>query len=219
MSQSDRASAPTLTVVDGIPTTTSVDVARHFGRDHKSVLRAIENLRKQLSPERQRNFALTFNEVPGPNGATRHDPAYRITRDGFVVLAMGFIGKKALAFKLAYIDAFNKMEAQLSTNALQLSAALQPSSAQTMDALTMGLNMANYVQRTVARALLDDPTHWAQQRWVLSFLSGTKRTGPVPLLEPLAPDTLVLSKDEVIDMMADISAAAWVRMRNKKEQS
>jgi len=47
------------------------------------------------------------------NGATRESPAYNLTRDGFTLLAMGFTGKKALAFKLAYIDAFNRMEAGL----------------------------------------------------------------------------------------------------------
>jgi hypothetical protein len=36
-----------------------------------------------------------------------------MTRDGFAVLAMGFTGPKALAFKLAYIAAFNRMEGQL----------------------------------------------------------------------------------------------------------
>lgn len=34
-----------------------------------------------------------------------------MNRDGFTILAMGFTGKKALQFKLKYIEAFNKMEA------------------------------------------------------------------------------------------------------------
>ena len=36
-----------------------------------------------------------------------------MNRDGFTLLAMGFTGKKALQFKLAYIEAFNKMEKEL----------------------------------------------------------------------------------------------------------
>ena len=40
-------------------------------------------------------------------------PEYLITRDGLTLLAMGFTGKEALKFKLAYIDRFNEMEAQL----------------------------------------------------------------------------------------------------------
>ncbi|WP_249411562.1 Rha family transcriptional regulator [Marinomonas sp. A3A] len=38
---------------------------------------------------------------------------YRITRDGFVFLAMGFTGTKAAQFKEAYINALNQMEKQL----------------------------------------------------------------------------------------------------------
>ena len=38
---------------------------------------------------------------------------YNITRDGFVLLAMGFTGPKAMRFKIAYISAFNKMEEAL----------------------------------------------------------------------------------------------------------
>ena len=45
------------------------------------------------------------------NGQTY--PMYLMNRDGFTLLAMGFTGKKALQFKLAYIDAFNTMEAEL----------------------------------------------------------------------------------------------------------
>lgn len=108
-----EATSPVLTVVDGQATTTSLDIARHFEKRHDDVLRAIRNLLAQLPAERARNFAETLFEVPGPNGAVRQEPAYRITRDGFTLLAMGFTGERALAFKLAYLDAFNAMEKQL----------------------------------------------------------------------------------------------------------
>ena len=40
-------------------------------------------------------------------------PCYLLTRDGFTVLAMGYTGKKAMAFKEAYIRRFNEMEGKL----------------------------------------------------------------------------------------------------------
>jgi len=104
---------PIVTVEDGHPVTTSLEVARIFGKSHDDVLRRVRNLLAELPSERARNFAETFIDVQGPNGSVRQSPFYRLTRDGFTVLAMGFTGKKALAFKLAYIDAFNRMEAQL----------------------------------------------------------------------------------------------------------
>ena len=48
-----------------------------------------------------------------PTGGVRKDPAYLMTRDGFTFLAMGFTGPRAAVFKEAYIEAFNKMEAEL----------------------------------------------------------------------------------------------------------
>ena len=37
-------------------------------------------------------------------------PMFYMNRDGYTLLAMGFNGKRALSFKLKYIEAFNKME-------------------------------------------------------------------------------------------------------------
>ena len=103
---------PDLEIIEGQITTTSNQVAAHFGKRHDTVLRAIRNL--GCSPEyHARNFAEMVNEVEIGSGATRKDPAYRITRDGFTILAMGFTGKEAMQWKEAYITAFNKMEQEL----------------------------------------------------------------------------------------------------------
>ena len=56
-----------------------------------------------------RNFAeITYEDDRG-----RKQPAYLMTRDGFVLLAMGFTGKRAMEWKIKYIEAFNKMEKAL----------------------------------------------------------------------------------------------------------
>jgi len=104
------AIAPVLTLTDGKPTCLSTDVAQHFGKRHDHVLRDIENLLPQLSAEHAPNFGEMSITVDIGNGATRESKAYRLTRDGFTLLAMGFTGKRALGFKLAYIEAFNRME-------------------------------------------------------------------------------------------------------------
>lgn len=115
--------APELTVIDGHVTTTSLDVARHFGKRHDNVCRTIASLVAQLPAERLLNFEETSIDVPGPNGGSRSEPAYRITRDGFTLLAMGFTGTRALEFKLAYLDAFNRMEAEVAQQQAQALAA------------------------------------------------------------------------------------------------
>lgn len=99
---------PHLAVVNGHATTTSNQLAENFGKRHDHVLRAIRNL--DCSPEfNARNFGAV--EYADEKGEKR--PAYTITRDGFVFLAMGFTGKEAAQWKEAYIEAFNAMEAAL----------------------------------------------------------------------------------------------------------
>lgn len=103
---------PDLEIIEGQITTTSQQIAAHFGKRHDTVLRAIRNL--ECSPEyHARNFAEMVTEIEIGSGATRKSPAYRMTRDGFVFLAMGFTGKEAAQWKEAYITAFNKMEQEL----------------------------------------------------------------------------------------------------------
>jgi Rha family phage regulatory protein len=93
---------------NGVASTTSTKVAEVFGKKHCDVLRSIANLEMPDSFS-QRNFASV--EYVDAQGKTR--PMYNMTRDGFVLLAMGFTGKRALAFKIAYIEAFNAMEQKL----------------------------------------------------------------------------------------------------------
>ena len=103
-------------IVNGQIVTTSRKVAEVFEKQHKVVLRAIRDL--EISEDyRERNFAPTVYEQPNPSGGKPiQRPEYLITKDGFVLLAMGFTGKKAMQFKIAYIEAFNAMEEQLKQN-------------------------------------------------------------------------------------------------------
>ena len=99
-----RRIAPHIAVIGGQPTTTSRDIAETFGKAHKDVLRRIRIL--DCSAEfNQRNFApIEFIDAKGMAQAE-----YRITRDGFSFLCMGFTGARAAQWKEKYIDTFNRM--------------------------------------------------------------------------------------------------------------
>uniref|UniRef100_A0A9X8VDF1 Rha family transcriptional regulator n=1 Tax=Serratia marcescens TaxID=615 RepID=A0A9X8VDF1_SERMA len=60
------------------------------------------------------NFKEASREVVQPNGGIATYKCFELTRDAFVLIVMGFTGKKALQWKIDYINAFNKMEAALS---------------------------------------------------------------------------------------------------------
>lgn len=101
---------------DGQALTTSREVADYFGKNHAHILRDIRATLEQLNetPEgrefNQSNFGLV--EYLDSKGERR--PAYTLTRDGFTLLAMGFTGAKAMQFKVAYINAFNRMAGMIS---------------------------------------------------------------------------------------------------------
>ena len=118
MSASTPATAPVLTLVNGVPTTTSLDVAAFFGKRHDAVLRDIRNVAAQVPADHAHNFVDMVIDISIGSGATRKTPAIRLSKTGFTLLAMGFTGAKAMAFKLAYIDAFDRMERELTARAL-----------------------------------------------------------------------------------------------------
>ena len=89
--------------------TTSLKVAEVFEKEHKHVLDAVRRLR---SAENSAVIQM-FPESAYLDEQGKERPMFIMNRDGFTLLAMGFNGKKALDFKIAYIDAFNKMEAEL----------------------------------------------------------------------------------------------------------
>lgn len=196
MSQPTLAiSSPAITIIDGVPTTLSTDLARHFGKRHDDILRSIRNLLPQLDTDHARNFAEMVIEVEIGSGATRKDPAYRLTRDGFTLLAMGFTGKKALAFKLAYIDAFNRMEAALH----------QPADTQRLElAFSLAAEAAAQVHRTVFNAVMEgDADEWQHSRYLLNLNYDSQGRATLPHAQPIATDHMVVSFSSLPQRIAD----------------
>lgn len=105
--------SPSVILHHGRPATTSLEVAKFFSKRHDHVLRDIDTLLSQL-PENslQPNFGEMFQEQETPLGL-KQIHIFILHRDGFMLLVMGYTGKKALAVKLAYIEAFNRLEAEL----------------------------------------------------------------------------------------------------------
>ncbi|HGF2366853.1 TPA: Rha family transcriptional regulator [Escherichia coli] len=104
-------SHPEITIANGRAVTSSLAVAEYFRKPHKDVLAKISRL--DCSAEfTERNFSPS--EYTDSTG--RKLPMYQITKNGFLFLVMGFTGKKAAAFKEAYIAEFDRMEKELRQN-------------------------------------------------------------------------------------------------------
>lgn len=103
---------PVVFVKNGIVFANSRDVAAFFGKLHKNVLQAIDNL--ECSEEFAR---LNFQPSEYIDATGRTVRSVNMTKDGFTFLVMGFTGKEAARFKEAYIRRFNEMEQALKQQA------------------------------------------------------------------------------------------------------
>lgn len=88
--------------------TDSLKVAEVFEKQHRHVLEKARNLTAENSAVKN-----MFVETTYINKRGQKQPIIYMNRDGFTLIAMGFTGKKAMEFKLKYIEAFNKMEKRI----------------------------------------------------------------------------------------------------------
>ena len=194
------AARPELSIRDGIVTTTSIQVAQYFGKRHRDVMRAIKNLISELQESDARNFAQTcvdtrIEGAANMQGATRQDAVYRMTREGFMLLAMGFTGKEALRWKLAYIAAFNRMEAELQKPA------------QDPQRIQLAQRLATQAAAQVTQAVFDavmaaDNTDWRHARYLLNLGYDREGQPSVPHAQPIGDDQMIVSFNALPERIA-----------------
>ncbi|NGX96066.1 MAG: Rha family transcriptional regulator, partial [Candidatus Afipia apatlaquensis] len=103
------ADGPRLFLHDGAFHCDSRDIALHFGKQHKNVLRDIDNAMESLG-----DFGrLNFEPSSYLNEQGKSQRCFHLTRDGFTIIAMGFTGSDAMEWKVKYMTAFNAMEAEI----------------------------------------------------------------------------------------------------------
>lgn len=96
---------------DGKVFTTSKKIADYFGKNHKNVLRKI----KQTINDCPEEFAgLNFEPTDYIDKNGDIQPMYKLSKDGYMLLVMGFTGKAAMLIKIKFIQAFNWMAEQIS---------------------------------------------------------------------------------------------------------
>ena len=110
-----RTPAPAITVCNGLAAVLTTNIAEVFEKNHRHVLRDVEEIIQRTPEDRRGNFIPVELERPSNlgKGIVKYK-AYALTKAGFTFLAMGFTGEKADKFKWAYIDEFDRMEKALS---------------------------------------------------------------------------------------------------------
>ncbi|MBT9097503.1 Rha family transcriptional regulator [Methylovulum psychrotolerans] len=90
--------------------TTSLKIAEAFEKRHDHVIRDIKKIINSIA---ELGNAPKFGEVEYEDAKGEKRPAYEMDKDGFMLVVMGYTGEKAMAVKIAYIHAFNLMQAKL----------------------------------------------------------------------------------------------------------
>lgn len=98
---------------NGQAITSSLLVAQKFEKRHDHVIASIREL---LSTTENSGLLSMFVESSYIAQNGKENPMFIMNRDGFNLLTMGFTGTKALNYKLEFIEAFNKMEAMLTSD-------------------------------------------------------------------------------------------------------
>ncbi|EBX9481362.1 hypothetical protein DUA64_24310 [Salmonella enterica subsp. enterica serovar Abony] len=96
--------------IQGKAFTTSQKIADYFGKRHDNVLRKIRQVKSECPPE---FAALNFEEADFIDKNGEAQPMFKLTKDGYMLVVMGFTGAAATLIKVRYIQAFNWMADQL----------------------------------------------------------------------------------------------------------
>jgi Rha family phage regulatory protein len=92
--------------------TTSLKIAEAFGKRHDHVIRGIRQIIESL---KDIPAAPIFGECTRINELAngKPEPYFEMGKDGFMLVVMSYTGVKAMAVKVAYINAFNYMADKL----------------------------------------------------------------------------------------------------------
>jgi Rha family phage regulatory protein len=106
--------ASRIAVIDGHPTTTTLDIANVYGKRHDNVVSLVRQ-RMTECPEEWclLNFKEVIGEYQNGKGGTQTCPVIRMTKKGFHFVVGKFTGAKAVQHQIAFADEFERMEAEL----------------------------------------------------------------------------------------------------------
>lgn len=109
-----------VTLQGDVPMTTSRIVAEVFEKQHNHVLRDIEALIADMVKVEEADnqsitdayFQATTTDVIIGQGGVRKDRGFTLTKDGFLMLVLGYSGEKAVRFRMQFLREFNRLTHQ-----------------------------------------------------------------------------------------------------------
>lgn len=93
-----------------VPAVTSLQVAEAFGKEHRHVLR---DIRETIDKCSESFTAPNFGRSEYTDSTGRKLPLYLLSKDGLMMVTMGYTTPEAMRVKEAYIARFNEMDERL----------------------------------------------------------------------------------------------------------
>lgn len=160
-------------VTDGQVVVSSRQIAENFGKHHKDVLDGIRGILNSAEKSAQWFMTDTYKDASG-----KSNPEYLMNRDGFSLLVMGFTGKKALEWKIKYIEAFNAMESEIKQGKALPKGKDETIKAKRVNVMETNARVRESNQYLKIAAQIDIPEY----RYILQAKSAEALNGGVPVL-------------------------------------
>ena len=182
----------------------SRQIAEHFEKEHKHVLQSIREI---LTAEK--SAVKFFGESSYLNERGKINPEYLMNRDGFSLLVMGFTGKKALEWKIKYIEAFNAMESEIKQGKALPKGKDETIKAKRVNVMETNARVRESNQYLKIAAQIDIPEY----RYILQAKSAEALNGGVPVLPMQEVEKKTYSAKE-IGKMFGVSANRIGKLAN-----
>lgn len=164
-------------------TTNTRVIAEYFGKQHKNVTRALRHLMAD-SPEDFNKLNFELVDYVDSKGESRS--MYNVTKDGFMLLAMGFTGGEVTEMKIAFIREFNRMEAALAHPAQRPGQVEELRTRRAQEELLTARPLWAKIQRYFALGLTGKEIALLLKRNVSTIRSHRRRMEACGLLTPAA---------------------------------
>ena len=160
---------------DGNLVVSSREVAKNFEKQNQHVMQSIREIETSV-----KNSTNLFIESIYEDSYGRQQNEYLLTRDGFSLLVMGFTGKKALEWKLKYIEAFNKMEELIkkplsSQEIMRIQLGMIDDHEERIDKLENTMTVDYGQQRVIGKKVNVRVMHWLEGKHSVAYKSISKK--------------------------------------------
>lgn len=187
-----------VTIVNNQPITSSRIVAEKFGKLHKNVIQAIENIKAENS-----DLTPCYFETSYQAGTGKHYKESLMNQKGFSILVMGFTGKKARQWQSDLYDAFESAVKELQR------IEIERKSAEWLEIRKASILSNNKLKDTIQQVLIPlarEQGSTADDKFF--YINYQRAVNKAAGIEPKSRDSLSISQLYEVDKIQDMAVCS-----------